>query len=902
MLFRLKILLIFIFGINLLYAQNNNSNIWYFGDYAGIDFNVSPPEALTDGQLSTWEGCASICDRSGKLLFYTDGSNVYDSTHNVMPNGSGLMGNYSSSQSAIIVPKPDSLNNNMLYYLFTTDSWENELENGLRYNVIDMSLNNGLGDITSKKNVLVVPKVGEKLAAIHHANGLDVWIVVHQWGNNNYLAYKLTSQGLEMTPVVSSIGIDYTGEYNREAGQLHFSENGTFAASSSNYIHRLEIYHFDTETGVFSDLISFQGYDDFRRVWGVEFSRNEKFLYFSRRPPDILCQLDLQNWDSLSIISSFKAIASTNGSPNDYDAGTLQMGPDDKIYLTRYDKSYLSVVENPEVAGEVCNFVEKGIDLKGRLSKWGLPNLIRSYFGADFTWQPDCFGDTTLFSLNYTGSIDSVRWDFGDEVTGDNNFYTGLSPRHFFSMPGTFVVKAIVYSENFEYTIEKQVVIMPMPFVDLGKDTSICTNLSLPLNAGGGYDSYLWQDGTTDSVFQVDTSGIYWVTVENECGTASDTIVVGFKESFEIDLGADTSFCYGNSILISPGGNYVDYLWQDGSNDTMFVAEESGTYWVQITDSTGCSATDSLTVETYPAFEFNLGNDTTICDGDYIFLNGPGGYESYLWQDGSDFTALIADTAGYYWLEVTDTNRCAVRDSLLLTTNMVPDTILGHDSLFCNGSSITLQTNPEYEKYFWQDGSEEHTLVVGEPGKYWVMVFDTLGCSGSDTINLDYYSPLELRLQATGYLCEDDSVLLEAISNYDSFLWQDSSTTQTYIAKDSGTYWVMVSSPCETKSDTLVIDACTSIWVPNVFTPNNDGYNDYFYAIGKNIPKFKMEIFNRWGQTLKVLNSIDEKWDGTYKGRKEPQGTYFWVADYEQVKRDGLAEHVKLQGSVTLVR
>jgi gliding motility-associated-like protein len=87
-----------------------------------------------------------------------------------------------------------------------------------------------------------------------------------------------------------------------------------------------------------------------------------------------------------------------------------------------------------------------------------------------------------------------------------------------------------------------------------------------------------------------------------------------------------------------------------------------------------------------------------------------------------------------------------------------------------------------------------------------------------------------------------------------------------------------------------------------VFTPNNDGFNDYFYAIGKNIPRFKMEIFNRWGQTLKVLHSIEEKWDGTYRGHKAAEGTYFWVADYEKVTRDGLIKHIRQQGSVTLLR
>jgi gliding motility-associated-like protein len=527
--------------------------------------------------------------------------------------------------------------------------------------------------------------------------------------------------------------------------------------------------------------------------------------------------------------------------------------------------------------------------------------LLRSYFGADFTWQPDCFGDTTLFT-SYLTNVDSVLWNFGDTASGLNNSSGLLNPSHIFTSSGWFTVTLTAWSAGFPHTVSKDILINEQPSVNLGTDTVVCENSSFLLEAGGGYDSYLWQDGSNDSVYQVDASGVYYVMVENECGIASDTIVVGFKESFKIDLGFDTTFCNGNSTILSPGGGYENYLWQDGSTDTLMIAGQAGVYWVKVTDTLGCSATDSLIVRTYPAFEFNLGNDTTICYGDYIFLNGPNGYESYQWQDGSDYISYIADTAGFYWLEVSDTNHCAVRDSLLLTTNLVPDTILGPDTLFCSGGNITLQTNPEYEKYFWQDGSEGHVLVVDEPGKYWVTVFDTLGCSGSDSINLSYFSAVTLELQSAGYLCDDDSVILTAVSNYNNYLWQDSSQSQTCIAKDSGTYWVRVNSPCETKSDTIVIDACSSIWVPNVFTPNNDGYNDYFYAIGKNIPKFKMEIFNRWGQTLKTLYSIDEKWDGTYRGQTMPQGTYFWVADYERIKRDGSTEHVRLQGSVMLMR
>ncbi len=174
------------------YSQDNNSNIWYFGENAGVDFNFGDPIAITDGQINTWEGCASICNQSGEILFYTDGQRVYNRNHQIMPNGGGLLGDYSSSQSAIIVPKPHLSNNNNLYYIFTTDAWQDNLENGFRYSIVDMTLDNGLGDITTEKNVLIHDKVAEKVTAVRHSNGIDVWIVTHDWGSSNYLSFLLT--------------------------------------------------------------------------------------------------------------------------------------------------------------------------------------------------------------------------------------------------------------------------------------------------------------------------------------------------------------------------------------------------------------------------------------------------------------------------------------------------------------------------------------------------------------------------------------------------------------------------------------------------------------------------------------------------------------------------------------
>ena len=108
-----NIIFILIFLPAVVFSQNE-ANIWYFGENAGIDFNSGSPVALTDGQLFTDEGCATISDTSGNLLFYTDGSTVYDKNHAIMPNGTGLLGNNSSTQSAIIVKKPGS---NTIYFL-----------------------------------------------------------------------------------------------------------------------------------------------------------------------------------------------------------------------------------------------------------------------------------------------------------------------------------------------------------------------------------------------------------------------------------------------------------------------------------------------------------------------------------------------------------------------------------------------------------------------------------------------------------------------------------------------------------------------------------------------------------------------------------------------------------------
>ena len=144
------ILLIVSLVIALTINAQKEANNWYFGDYAGMNFGFGLPIAVTNGQLTTWEGCSSISTSTGALLFYTDGSLVWNKNHLLMPNGTGLMGHKSSTQSGIIVPKPSDPNH---YYIFTVDARDNNLQNGLRYTLVDMTLDGGLGDVVTAEKI-----------------------------------------------------------------------------------------------------------------------------------------------------------------------------------------------------------------------------------------------------------------------------------------------------------------------------------------------------------------------------------------------------------------------------------------------------------------------------------------------------------------------------------------------------------------------------------------------------------------------------------------------------------------------------------------------------------------------------------------------------------------------------
>jgi gliding motility-associated-like protein len=201
------------------------------------------------------------------------------------------------------------------------------------------------------------------------------------------------------------------------------------------------------------------------------------------------------------------------------------------------------------------------------------------------------------------------------------------------------------------------------PVISLGNDTVICEGNSASLSPGGQFESYCWQDGSSDPVFFADEAGDYWVEVMDEYGCfARDTLFVSVLAA-SVDLGSDASICSGDSLFISPGTGFSGYLWQDGSVSQGIVVKDSGTYWVEVTASGGCKASDTIEIALNPSPEVDLGQDTIIEIGETLELDAGPGLTYYFWQDGSSGRYYEVKQQGTYWVTVRNEN-CEASDTI----------------------------------------------------------------------------------------------------------------------------------------------------------------------------------------------------------------------------------------------
>ncbi len=522
--------------------------IWYFGENAGLDFRSGAPVPLTNGALNTREGCSTISDFNGNLLFYTDGITVWNRNHAPMPNGNGLMGNPSSTQSGLIVPTPGNANQ---FYVFTAGALEFGTHD-VRYSIVDLTLNGGLGDVVQKNTFLFDPSA-EKLTAVKHANGTDIWLLTRRSLGNRFYAYRITPAGLT-APIISNLGVMLSNG-PESVGYFKVSPDGTKAALVYSGLE-VELLDFDTATGQFSNVREI-GDGDLFGYYGVEFSPSGRFVYVTNLDGDLF------QYDTLAAdVKGSRIQLPSNATLH----GALQLAIDGKIYISDGNVPTLSVIEDPDVLGIGCNVNYNAISLAGRNAKFGLPPFIQSYFLVSFTAQHFCLGDVTQFNINASEPIISILWDFGD-----GNTSTVENATHTYATPGDYTVNVTVTTASETKTETKEITISEVPVANAVTNVEVCQ---------------------TEATYDLDLSSLDTQVLGAQAATAFT--VSYFKSQTDADANANAMA----QLTTFSGGTTPVYARISNDQNTL------------------CYATTSFDVIVKEAPELGTVADWVVCDDD----------------------------------------------------------------------------------------------------------------------------------------------------------------------------------------------------------------------------------------------------------------------------------------------
>jgi hypothetical protein len=358
-----------------LFAQKEH-NVWHFGEHAGIDFNPASPKGIRTSLPQTAEGSASICDgTTGELLFSTNGNYIYNREGKPIKGFDGLrneVGN-SSTQSALIIPFAKDANK---YFVFFSDQCGYMRPNeGVEYLILDMRGDNGLGEVVSGPVSLFFNNMSEKLTAIPHSNGCDVWVLTHRQTSNEYLATLIHDSTITTTPVVSALGHTpqpggVPGFESGGIGWMVASQQGDRVAYVTTD-GRIELLRFDRSTGVLSDLF---GITVKHGSYGACFSPDGSRLYVSGIPNIGIRQYDLTQ-------SNDKIEASAVNMGN-ISVGAIRPMPNGKLYCVTLLAPGLSVINDPNALGEACNYQFSTLMLPdSSYCALGLPNIPDAFIG-----------------------------------------------------------------------------------------------------------------------------------------------------------------------------------------------------------------------------------------------------------------------------------------------------------------------------------------------------------------------------------------------------------------------------------------------------------------------------------------------------------------------------------------
>ena len=465
---------------------------------------------------------------------------------------------------------------------------------------------------------------------------------------------------------------------------------------------------------------------------------------------------------------------------------------------------------------------------------------------------------------------------------------------------GTYWVRVSNSCNSVSDTIN--VLITGPPKLVLGNRVAYCSKNTLTLNAQNPGCTYLWNTGDSSQTLEVDTSGIFWVTITNDCGTLTDTVEVIQEYPLELELGNDTSICKGETVILNTNNPGVTTLWQDGSTNSVYTVTETGWYTVSISNTCGLWR-DSIYVLVEDIPVFSLGPDAPICaiDGQ-LMLSGPPDMQKYLWNTGDTTQNINITTAGVYSLKV-ENNCFDYEDSILVYPEYPIDIDLGNDTILCLGENLTLDTKVSLHDVVWENGSLTASRSITSSGIYHATSTNACGIF-SDTITVLFQEPLsDMVIDTT--ICRDDTLFLDLTDeNYTAF-WPEGDTTFFRKFWNEQSYPFYAYNACGQVDGVVNLDLSNCdcpFFIPNAFSPNNDGLNDVFEIKHScDLIAYDLKIFNRWGQIVFESGSDQNFWTGKLNNKNTPVGTYIYTITYKWLIY-GQPTQRKETGNIYLIR
>jgi large repetitive protein len=607
-------------GVNVKEYKLNDqrSNIWYFGNKAGIDFNKRPPVALNTSAMDAPAGCAIVCDRNGRAIFYTDGDKVYDKTNTQIDVGIG--GDPNSSQSSLIVPVPGD---ETLYYIFTTQAIPGTGLNELRYSIFDLKQNSGKGAVT-QKNILLFSKSTERITA----NGK--WIVAHEYGNNTFRTYQITNQGIGEA-IYSEIGSVHSFKSVQNGqGYMKLGPRNNLAVplSTPGTSNILEMFQLNDTTGIIGNYRKVDLNEPVGQIYGIEFSSGGRKVFATVKGSPTPSEIFEYSIDSLERVRFKQKVSKP------MELGALQIAPDGQIYMAYNDAANNKTLGAFQAVEDTLQLTPLGAInpfnlAAGTNSRLGLPNFIQQqgngFGGPGFTFAGICLGDTTKFNGTPTDAIDKFQWTFGDGAGS-----TVSTPNHKYASAGTYTVSMRLTNRcGLDTTIVQQVKINPPAPRPTIAPASVLCNGPVILNANINNlpkIKYSWSNGDTTKIVVITRPAVISVTTTDANGCTANARATVVDNRPTVNFGPDLTVCQNNATpnlnAQNPGANFLWKLNGVANGNTIGTqAVDTSlpavlTYEVTVTDPiTTCQVKEDIvyTVKVSPSFTLT-GTNPTACN------------------------------------------------------------------------------------------------------------------------------------------------------------------------------------------------------------------------------------------------------------------------------------------------